>query len=214
MYNATPIKILRDTGSSQSLLLTDTLPFSDDSYSGSNVLIKGVDSVDYSSIPLHNVYLASKLVSGPVKVGIKPSLPFKGICLLVGNDLAGDKVVTDPILIDKPCLDQNSDFIEEEFPDLYPSCVVTRAMARAKNDSTENDQHADDIDLADSCLAKFFENDQVATSNESDLFTNKILSQSISKSNLITEQHKDPELSTLFEKAVEEAVQAEEISRV
>ena len=38
--NATPIKILRDTGSSQSLLLTDTLPFSDDSYSGSNVLIK------------------------------------------------------------------------------------------------------------------------------------------------------------------------------
>ena len=34
--NATPIKILRDTGSSQSLLLTDTLPFSDDSYLGSN----------------------------------------------------------------------------------------------------------------------------------------------------------------------------------
>ena len=49
--------------------------------------------------------LASKLVSGPVKVGIKPSLPFKGISLLLGNDLAGDKVVTDPILIDKPCLD-------------------------------------------------------------------------------------------------------------
>ena len=205
LYNATPIKILRDTGSSQSLLLTDTLPFSDDSYSGSNVLIKGVDSVDYSSIPLHDVYLASKLVSGPVKAGIKPSLPFKGISLLLGNDLAGDKVVTDPILIDKPCFDQNSDFIEEEFPDLYPSCVVTRAMARAKNDSTQNDQHANDIDLADSCLAKFVENDKVATSNESDLFTNKILSQSISKSNLITEQHKEPEISTLFEKAVEES---------
>ena len=28
LYNATPIKILRDTGASQSLLLTDTLPFS------------------------------------------------------------------------------------------------------------------------------------------------------------------------------------------
>ncbi len=97
LYNATPIKILRDTGSSQSLLLTDTLPFSNDSYSGSNVLIKGLDSVDYSSIPLHNVHLASKLVSGPVKVGIKPSLPFKGINLLLGNDLAGDKVITDPI---------------------------------------------------------------------------------------------------------------------
>ena len=78
-------------------------------------------------------------------------------------------------------------------------------MARAKNDSTQNDQHANDIDLADSCLAKFVENDKVATSNESDLFTNKILSQSISKSNLITEQHKEPEISTLFEKAVEES---------
>ena len=185
--------------------MTDTLPFSDDSYSGSNVLIKGVDSVDYSSIPLHNVYLASKLVSGPVKVGIKPSLPFKGISLLLGNGLTGDKVVTGLILIDKPCFDQNSDFIEEECPDVYPSCVVTRAMARAKNDSTQNDQHGKDIDLADSCLAKFFENDKVATLNESDLFTNKILSQSISKSNLITEQHKDPEISTLFEKAAEES---------
>ena len=48
-------------------LLTGTLPFSDDSYSGSNVLNKGIGSVDYSSIPLHNVYLASKLFFGPVK---------------------------------------------------------------------------------------------------------------------------------------------------
>ena len=63
------ICLLRDTGSSQSFLLTDTLPFLKDAYSGSNVLIKGVDSVDYSSLPLRNVYLASKLVSGPVKVG-------------------------------------------------------------------------------------------------------------------------------------------------
>ena len=143
----TPIKILRDTGSSQSLLLTGTLPFSNDSYSGSNVLIKGVDSVDYSSIPLHNVYLASKLVSGPVKVGIKSSLSFKGISLLLGNDLAGNKIVTDPILIDKPCLDQSPDPIEKEIPDLYPSCVVTRAMAKARNDLNENDENVDNTDF-------------------------------------------------------------------
>ena len=134
---------------------------SDDSYSGSNVLIKRVDSVDYHSIPLHNVYLTSKLVSGPVKVGIKPSLPFKRINLLFGNDLAGDKVVIDPSLIDKPCLDQNSDFMEVEIPDLYASCLVTRAMDRVKNYSNENDEDADDINLADSCLAKFFENHKV-----------------------------------------------------
>ena len=108
-----------------------------------HVLIKGVNSVYYSSIPLHNVYLASKLVSGPVKVGIKPSLPFKRVNLLLGNDLAGDKVglVTDPILLDKPCLNQNLDPVEEIIPNLYPFCVVTRAKA-AKN-SNENDVHVD-----------------------------------------------------------------------
>ena len=113
--------------------------------------------------------MASKWVSGPVKVGIKPSLPFKGINLLFGNDLAGDKVFIDPSLIDKPCLDQNSDFMEVEIPDLYASCLVTRAMDRVKNYSNENDEDADDINLADWCLAKFFENEKV-DSNESDLF--------------------------------------------
>ena len=35
----------------------------------------------------------SNLVTGPVKVGIQPSLPFEGVLLILGNDLAGDKVV-------------------------------------------------------------------------------------------------------------------------
>ena len=63
LNNATPVKILRDTGCSQSLLLADTLPFSDKSYSGTNVLIKGVDSLRYSSVLLHNVYSSLNLVS-------------------------------------------------------------------------------------------------------------------------------------------------------
>ena len=44
------------------------------------------------------------MVSGHVKVRIKPNLPFKDISLPLGNHFAGEKVVTDPILIDKPCL--------------------------------------------------------------------------------------------------------------
>ena len=63
LNNATPVKILRDTGCSQSLLLADTLLFSDESYSGTNVLIKGVDSLRYSSVLLHNVYSSLNLVS-------------------------------------------------------------------------------------------------------------------------------------------------------
>ena len=89
---STPITILRDTGASQSLILADTLPFSEKSSSGTSVLIQGVEC-GFVNVPLHNIYLSSDLVTGPVAVGIRPYLPFKGIHLLLGNDLAGDKVV-------------------------------------------------------------------------------------------------------------------------
>ena len=46
---------------------------------------------------------------------------------------------------------------------------------------------------------------KVTVSSESDLFANKNLLQSISKSNLIIEQHKDPAISILFEKAVKDS---------
>ena len=44
---STPIRILRDTGSSQSLMLAETSPFSSSSYTGAHVLIQGVESDEY-----------------------------------------------------------------------------------------------------------------------------------------------------------------------
>ena len=124
---STPIKILRDTGASQSLILADTLPFSEKTSSGTSVLIQGVEC-GFVNVPLHNIYLSSDLVTGLVAVGIR--LPFKGVHLLLGNDLAGDKVVVIPLLTIIPCIDQPPDPIEQEIPDLYPSRSVTRAMAK------------------------------------------------------------------------------------
>ena len=108
---STPIKILRDTGASQSLILADTLPFSEKTSSGTSVLIQGVEC-GFVNVPLHNIYLSSDLVTGLVAVGIRPSLPFKGVHLLLGNDLAGDKVVVNPLLTNRPCIDQPPDPIE------------------------------------------------------------------------------------------------------
>ena len=99
-----PLIILRDTGASLSLLLANTLPFSDVSFTGTNVLIEGVDSTEFTSIPLHNAYLSSDLVSGHV-VGILPALPFDG------NDLPGSKVEVNPLVTDKPSVDPNTDSI-------------------------------------------------------------------------------------------------------
>ena len=94
---STPTEILRGTGAFQSLILADTLSFSEKTSSGTSVLIQGVEC-GFVNIPLHNIYLSSDLVTGLVAVGIRPSLPFKGVHQLLGNDLAGDKVVVNPLL--------------------------------------------------------------------------------------------------------------------
>ena len=146
---STPIKILRDTGASQSLILADTLPFSEKTSSGTSVLIQGVEC-GFVNVPLHNIYLSSDLVTGLVAVGIRPSLHFKGVHLLLDNDLAGDKVVVNPLLTTIPCLDQPPDPIEQEIPDLYPSCAVTRAMAKKAK------QNDGEIDLTDTFLGQSF----------------------------------------------------------
>ena len=91
----------------------------------------------------------------PVAVGIRQTLPFKGVHLLLGNDLAGDKVVVNPLVTDTPCMDQSPDPIEQELPDLYPSYAVTRAMAK-KAMLTENQS---DIDLTDSFIGQSFKNE-------------------------------------------------------
>ena len=207
---STPIKILRDTGASQSLILADTLPFSEKT---SSVLIQGVEC-GFINVPLHNIYLSSDLVTGLVAVGIRPSLPFKGVHLLLGNDLAGDKVVVDPLLTSTPCVDQPPDPIEQEIPELYPSCAVTRAMAKKANQN----HGMQDIDLADTLIGQSF-NDEISNSlspSQSDIQTdfdiqrsNTDLSPSISndqlsRSQLCKEQHSDPEISSLFDRALDE----------
>ena len=112
------------------------LPFTEKTSSGTSVLIQGVEC-GFVNVPLHNIYLSSDLANGPVAVGIRQFLPFKVVHLLLGNDLAGDKVVVNPLVTDTPCTDQSPDPIEQELPDLYPSCAVTRAMAK-KAMLTEN----------------------------------------------------------------------------
>ena len=209
LSNATAVKILRDTGASQSLLLADALPFSEKSSAGVSVLIKGVDSLDYTPVPLHYVYLSSNLVSGPVTLGIRPSLPFDGVHLLLGNDLAGNKVVINPVVTENPCLNQTSDPIEKEIPGLYPSCAVTRAMSKKK--AIEDDVNPD-VDLADTFMSQVCETDLPQVSEEFESSGKNSPDESfsdyrkkISKGNLIAEQHKDPDISCLFPRTVDES---------
>ena len=121
-----PIMILRDTGANQSLLLEGTLPLSEQTSTGADVLIQGVE-VEPISVPLHRVTLQCDLVTGTVTVGIRPSLPVLGVKLILGNDLAGGKVFADPCVTSTPvCQDEANEGVK-----IYPACAVTRARAKA-----------------------------------------------------------------------------------
>ena len=74
----------------------------------------------------------------------------------MGNDLAGNKVVINPVVTENPCLNQTSDPIEKEIPGLYPSCAVTRAMSKKK--AIEGDINPD-VDLADTFMSQVCETD-------------------------------------------------------
>ena len=86
--------------------------FSETTSSGTSVLIQGIEC-GFVNVPFHNIYLSS-LVTGLVAVGIRPSLRFKGVHLLLGNDMAGEKVVVNPLMTNIPCIDQPPDPIEQE----------------------------------------------------------------------------------------------------
>ena len=144
----TPIKISRDTGASQSLILADILPFSEKTSSGTRVLIQG-EECGTVNIPLHHVNLSSIWLLGSWL------LVFKGVHLLLGNDLARDKVMVNPLVTDTPNIGQTDDPIEQEVPDLYPSCAVTRAMAKKAILKNSNS----DIDLTDTFIGQYFNND-------------------------------------------------------
>lgn len=216
-----PIRILRDTGASQSLLLKEALPSceSEDIVIGDFIVVQGIEG-RIVTVPLHSVFLKSDLVTGQVKVGLMFSLPVKGISLLLGNDLAGGKVVPSVQLTFKPSIEDESK-LDLEF---FPSCAVTRAMANQAREEENSVQSSTllkhDLDrsghrldsgssksscfdeLSDTFLGAVFDQHVSSLPQEfgNDLQVSDGLS--LSRKQLITEQSSDPEIAELREKAL------------
>ena len=104
--------------------------------------------------------------------------------------------------------------IEQEIHDLYPSCAVTRAMAKKANQNNWKQ----DINLADTLIGQSL-NEEISNSlspSQSDIQTDfdtsrsnfdlspSISNDQLSRSQLYTEQHSDPEISPLFDRALDE----------
>ncbi|KAK0135638.1 hypothetical protein N1851_028501 [Merluccius polli] len=79
--------------------------------------------------PLHTIFLRCPFLSGPVKVGVRPLLPVRGVALILGNDLVGGKVFPSPNVVDNPVSAS-----PQPASTVFPACVVTRAQARKFDD--------------------------------------------------------------------------------
>ena len=218
------VKILRDTGATQSLMLDSVLPLTENSFTGANVLISGVE-MGVLEVPLHEVNIKSSLINGNIVIGMRPSLPVEGISLILGNDLAGEKVMVDPRVVEKPRDDEETERLAEKFPGIFPASVVTRSM-KAKKEAIK-EQGKEEIGLSGTFLenidVKFEERnkekaDKALMRNESrnvkENIPEKQESESksvISRQNLIVEQRKDKELLDLFKIALT-PVEAEKVS--
>ena len=84
-----PIRILRDIGTSRSLLLKEALSSceSEDTKVVGFTPVQGIEE-RIVTVPLHSVFLKSDLVTGQVKVGLMSSFPIEGISLLLRNEKA------------------------------------------------------------------------------------------------------------------------------
>ena len=125
------VKILRDTGATQSLMLDSVLPLTENSFTGANLLISGVET-GVLEVPLHEVNIKSSLINGNIVIGMRPSLPVEGISLILRNDLAGEKVMVDPRVVEKPRDDEKTERLAEKFPGIFPASVVTHSMKAKK----------------------------------------------------------------------------------
>ena len=89
---------------------------------------------------------------------LQSSSPFEGVHLILGNDLAGDKVVVNAVLTEKKSLEHSPDPVKKEILALYPACAVTRAM------STKKENSDDGITLADTVIGQVMEGESIKSS--------------------------------------------------
>ncbi|XP_042890634.1 uncharacterized protein LOC122265381 [Penaeus japonicus] len=208
-------------------MLKGVLPCVENSFTGEHVLLKGVTGV--VTLPLCKVYLKTKIFSGLITVAVQDYLPVSGVTFLMGNDLAGSSVVPEPIVTFTPGNVGSTISLESQYPDLFPCCAVTRSMSlkKQRDCSTESDvleNPCDDLFIdklfaspdknvcsqkeSHSTVSRSSPDPEKAVADSSDLRGGCQMGQTpVNKRQLIADQKDDPELSDLFRKASQGALE-------
>lgn len=124
------VKILRDTGGSQSFILPNSLPFDAESACGTSTIVQGIE-MGFVPVPLYRVWVSSDLVTGCFNVTVHSSLPVQGVDFIMGNDIARGKVMPVMHVTNTLLTDPQPDGLAESFPNVFAvSAVTTRAQAK------------------------------------------------------------------------------------
>ena len=196
-------------------MLDSVLPLTENSFTGANVLVSGVE-MGVLEVPLHEVNIKCSLINGNIVIGMRPSLPEEGISLILQNDLAGERVMVDPRVIENPRDDEKTERLAEKFPGIFPASVVTRSI-KAKKEAIK-EQGKEEIGLSGAFLenieGKFEERnkekaEKALIRNEARNVKKNIPGKQegesksvISRHSLIEEQSNDKELLDLFKIAL------------
>lgn len=149
---------LGDTGAKQTLLRKGVVELPTSTFIGHFALERGVGG-EYETVPLYRIYLRSELVSGYVDVAEVQTLPFNETDLVMGNDVAGKRVVPD--VSEKPLDSPELRHLEEEYPEVFSACVVARAQTKRTAQKHEvhepaelESQQDSSFDLGDTVFAQ------------------------------------------------------------
>ena len=175
---------------------------SPDCYTGETVIANGLTGA--TSAPLCSVFLKCKFMATQVKLGVIESLPTAGINILLGNDLAGGRLLPCPVVTTSPLRENNTQDLEESFPTLFPACAVTRSKSRA-NLNSDNEATAGDCILKDLFEPSPDVTPEKVRLGKSDPIVIGLQGPPITKEKLIAEQRADPELKKFYDLLVDKS---------
>ena len=128
----------------------------------------------------------------------------EGVSLLLGNDLASEKVMANPCLSSLPCISDNTKETSQAIPGLSSACALTHAMGKQAekqlvllNDPAKS--HV--VDLSDMFLAHSDLHDNYVDESERNLERKN----SYPTNQLIECQQSDPEFIPLLQRALYES---------
>lgn len=150
------------------------------------------------SVPLVTIHLESELFLGSALVWVVDQLPVPGVQVILGNDLAGGKMGSLPVLSEVPVESEETEKLVEEVPDVFPVCAITRSMT-ARKEKSKHDKGVMklplcedvEVELRDTFLANVDSGQEIGVEEGLPM----------SRKKLIEQQKADPSLQKLYDVA-------------